>query len=91
MAEKQNRNKRNKRAWLYSLKKDMVCQTCGETHVACLSFHHRDPTTKFKSIPQMCSEGYSRERIAEEMEKCDVLCANCHLKLHYAQSIYFGE
>ena len=53
---------------------------CGEADPCCLVFHHRDPTKKDKGIAHMST--MSRERILAELDKCDVLCSNCHLKLH---------
>ena len=35
----------------------------------------------------MISFGYSKDRIEAEIEKCIVLCANCHRKEHY-DSLY---
>lgn len=59
------------------------CIQCGEDHPACLDFHHRDPTTKDKEVSRMLSLNHGKERILNEVAKCDVLCANCHRKLHY--------
>jgi predicted HNH restriction endonuclease len=30
----------------------------------------------------MIHDGYSKERVIDEIEKCVVLCANCHRKFH---------
>lgn len=59
------------------------CFECGETHPACLDFHHRDPKEKEFSIAHMRGGSYSLDKIKEEIEKCDVLCSNCHRKLHW--------
>jgi hypothetical protein len=48
-----------------------------------LQFHHRNPREKDFTISNACSWGWSIERILKEMEKCDVLCANCHAKRHW--------
>ena len=71
--------KRNRRLWLDEYKATLSCK-CGESHPACLEFHHRDPSTKLFRISQAKHE--SRERILIEMAKCDVICSNCHRKLH---------
>ena len=65
-------------------KKDLglKCRKCRENNPACLVFHHRNPSRKSFNIG--CSIArYSIKRIIKEIAKCDVLCANCHAKLHY--------
>lgn len=57
--------------------KDHPC-SCGETHPAALDFDHlRD---KKYGISDMVRQGYSWESIMTEIDKCQVLCANCHRK-----------
>lgn len=63
-------------------KKTHPCIQCGESDFRCLDFHHRDPTTKIDCIARMVLTGLL-ELIKKEIPKCDVLCANCHRKLHY--------
>lgn len=69
--------------WLHNLKTNLKCEECSESHVATLQFHHVDPDKKTFTICQLIHDGYSKERILEEMQKCQVLCANCHSKKHY--------
>lgn len=67
-------------------KKTLKCQRCGENHIACLDFHHKNPAEKdFQIGVGYCSN--SIKRIKEEIAKCDVLCANCHKKLHYNENL----
>jgi hypothetical protein len=33
----------------------------------------------------MVSTGASRDRLMHEIAKCDVLCSNCHMELHYME------
>lgn len=58
------------------------CANCPEKHPACLEFHHLDPSKKEYNI-----SGYRRrgglKYIQKEIDKCIVLCSNCHRKLHY--------
>lgn len=61
--------------------KAMGC-ACGETDPRCLDFHHKDPTQKLFHIPKAAKIGYSVEKIQDELAKCDVICSNCHRKLH---------
>ena len=56
---------------------------CGEDHWACLEFHHRDPKEKDMHVSYLRRGTYSKKRILKEIEKCDVMCANCHRKLHF--------
>ena len=63
-------------------KKTLSCELCGESEPCCLDFHHRDPAEKTGSVALMCRSGHSLDRIFAEIEKCAVLCANCHRKLH---------
>ena len=72
--------RREKKEWLDSQK--VKCARCPETHVACMDFHHRDPSEKDGTLSQKVAT-WTLERIKTEVAKCDVLCANCHRKLHY--------
>lgn len=69
--------------WFQSLKSSKQCEKCGEKHIACLQFHHRKPETKKFSIAEGIKNGYTKSTILKEIEQCDVLCANCHTKLHW--------
>ena len=70
------------RKWVRGLKGKIGCCECDETHSACLVFHHKDPTKKERGISGIIRNGWSIKRAEEEMAKCDVMCANCHLKFH---------
>jgi hypothetical protein len=79
--------KRRKRiiAWFTSLKTGKCCKRCPETHPACLEFHHRDGNSKVLEIAAMVSQGWSERKIVDEIEKCDLICANCHRKHHWVE------
>jgi hypothetical protein len=79
--ERVRRRKQELVEWLRSLR--VRCTRCPETHPACLDFHHRDPDQKEFSVTKAAMRGWSRERIAIEIAKCDVLCSNCHRKEHW--------
>ena len=66
--------------WFWKYRKKQRCAKCGENHPACLDFHHEEK--KEKEVTVMVHEGYSIKRIMVEIKKCDVLCSNCHRKLH---------
>ena len=50
--------------------------------VASLDFHHEDPTKKEYGISSNGST-ISWEKLKIELDKCILLCANCHRELHY--------
>lgn len=64
------------------LKATLKCSRCPEDHPATLDFHHRDPAAKEVLISQAISKGWAWEKILAEIDKCEVLCANCHRKEH---------
>ncbi len=80
------RNDRRRRgelaSWYAELKSRLVCSNCGESHPACIQFHHDEPDTKDFTIADAMRQAYSRARILREIEKCTVFCANCHIKHH---------
>ena len=78
------RNKRIKADWLREYRNSgLSCERCGEDHPAALDFHHRDPSEKEIEFSRMYHMNWSIERMMAEIEKCDVLCSNCHRKLHH--------
>jgi len=81
--DRNNRKRTNLRKWFEEYKKTLSCIKCGENHPACLDFHHIDSTTKEHTISLMIGGTYSIDTVMREIEKCDILCANCHRKLHY--------
>jgi len=64
--------------WLHEYKHERGCLICGENDPRCLDFHHRDPKQKVMGVALMV--GLQMERLIEEINKCDVMCANCHRK-----------
>jgi hypothetical protein len=77
---------RNKR-YADELKSQSCCKQCGESHLACLEFHHRNPDEKDREITKAVSD-FGFERLKREIAKCDIVCANCHAKLHYKPPNY---
>jgi hypothetical protein len=55
---------------------DHPCVDCGEPDLIVLEFDHlRD---KRHNISHLVGTGYEWAYILEEIERCDVVCANCH-------------
>lgn len=52
------------------------CIDCGESDPVVLEFDHRGK--KEGNVAQMVTDGVSIKRIQQEIEECEVRCANCH-------------
>ena len=76
---------RRRRAWVNSYKAAIGCTNCGYEDPAALDLHHVDGETKELTVSRLVSEGYGTERVYREMQRCDVLCANCHRKHHRSE------
>jgi hypothetical protein len=79
------RRKGKIKEWFWKYKNDLKCSECGEDHPATIDFHHNQGN-KEQGISKMVAEGYSIEGIKKELEKCEVLCSNCHRKKHFQQN-----
>lgn len=67
---------------------DMECERCGNPDSRVLEFHHRDPSKRkfsprYKPGRTPSSPQKSLVSVIREMDKCTVLCANCHLIAHW--------
>ncbi|WP_114578875.1 homing endonuclease associated repeat-containing protein [Saliphagus sp. LR7] len=79
--ERKDRRRAEIRRWLYQYKdQNCKCTRCDEDRPLCLDFHH--PNEKERSVATMVVNGHSKESIREEIERCVVLCANCHRLNH---------
>ena len=67
--------------WWKEYKSQFSCAQCGESHPACIHFHH-DGDDKEDNVSSLVVAG-CKERVLEEISKCIPLCANCHAKLHW--------
>lgn len=72
---------------VYDYKASHPCIKCGFSDFRALHFHHRDKTTKYKNISELMRGGHSESDLVLEMEKCDILCANCHNILHFEYGV----
>lgn len=82
--DKQNtsnrRNRKKYRQQLNDLKAEQGCKNCPESDPCCLDFHHHNDD-KVSEVSTILA-GTSFSKALEEANKCVVLCANCHRKLH---------
>lgn len=75
------RRKRSKDK-LFTIKKNSKCVRCGFDDARALQFHHINPSDKLFAIGA-CYTDYKWDTIQKEIDKCEVLCANCHSIEHY--------
>ena len=63
------------------------CSKCGYNKCfAALDFHHINGNSKENTISQLISCAFTEKRkqlLLKELDKCIVLCANCHRELHW--------
>jgi hypothetical protein len=84
--KKSSKRVQARREWFNQMKQSLECIKCGENHISCLDFHHIDPTKKGFGIANSINDvSFSKEQILEEIEKCAILCSNCHKKFHYME------
>jgi len=56
-----------------------VCCDCGESDVVVLQYHHVGEAKKRFNVSDV-AQGWSLDVIRDEIAKCIVLCANCHIR-----------
>jgi hypothetical protein len=78
--------RKNNKDWIDDLKKEMSCKKCGISDYRILDFHHRESQEKEICIANSAMR-WSKEKISKEIEKCDILCANCHRIFHWEEKI----
>ena len=64
------------------------CEKCG--YDACFyafHFHHINPEYKEFEISKARSQAFTN-KIKKELDKCQLLCSNCHSEIHYEQRKY---
>ena len=86
---RQNKVQTNLKELLTDIKKNSKCTICGENRWWVLDFHHiRDKRFEVSSLAR---RGCSLETFKEEIDKCIVVCANCHRDLHYKESEEYNK
>lgn len=82
-AKENYRNRQNKRRRAVKLRcveyLGGKCIACGyDSCYAALEFHHKDPVQKTMPMDAANLCRYKWEQLTEELDKCALLCANCH-------------
>lgn len=86
--EKKRRNYNHVKNRIQKLKELAVeylggkCTICGYNRcIWALDFHHRNPEEKKFTIGKYYSRSW--EKLKKELDKCDLVCANCHREIHF--------
>ena len=70
------------------------CEICGyNTHPAALTFDHLEPKKKYRTktgklvhlSDMIKGNRYSLNTVLKEIEKCRILCFNCHMESTYTE------
>lgn len=72
--------KRRYQKWFNEMKEKNGCSVCGEKRPYVLDYHHIGEREQW--IHQMVQKRVVKKKLLIEIEKCDLLCANCHQELH---------
>ncbi len=79
-----------------NLKKLMVeykggqCEKCGyNTYIGALEFHHLNPKEKDFHPSQLKKYTFD-DRVKKELDKCILVCANCHREIHSKMVVPLG-
>ena len=71
-----HRQKQTYKQRLAEIKEASGCVDCGECNPIVLDFDHLKD--KKYNVSRMIHDGFSWKAIKKEIEKCQVVCANCH-------------
>ena len=64
------------------------CSICGYCkNMGALEFHHRQPENKTFNLDARKLSNTNWESILIELEKCELVCANCHVEIHHPDLI----
>ena len=66
------------------------CEKCGYNKCdAALQFHHKNPEEKDFAIStiNLNTETITMSDLYKEVDKCALLCANCHAEEHYNMTV----
>jgi hypothetical protein len=84
--ERNSNDKRRKTKLIYLEYTGTKCERCNyDKSSASLSFHHKDPNIKsfwLGSNTRINSIDELDDTIIKELDKCEVICRNCHLEEH---------
>lgn len=84
LVEKNNQFKLRCLEAVNTIKSSYGCLFCKENNPCCLDFHHVNKEDKIDGISRLL-HSHDVKQLIEEINKCVVVCSNCHRKLHAKQ------
>lgn len=76
------------RNFMKEYKQTRGCDICGYAQCSyALDFHHIDPKTKLDTVCNLSKKLKNLEIIKSEIDKCKLICANCHREQRYKDKI----
>ena len=89
IAQKVRETHQRKKIYISAFKTEKGCAICKEKDSIVLDLHHKEGTEKniklkfgIRKSQNRTFDYLSWEEIDIELDKCDVLCANCHRRVH---------
>jgi hypothetical protein len=84
IAEQSGHDARAKRReWLTVHKREQDgCRHCSVSDPVCLEFHHEGE--KRNGVGRLVAHDHRLSEVRDEIEKCRLVCANCHRELHFS-------
>jgi len=79
------------RSIIKQIKNEIPCHDCGVQYpYYVMDFDHMDPDLKSYNISDMIKT-HTTAKLIEEIEKCQVVCANCHRERTYLRSVFGND
>lgn len=72
----QDKYRLRNRQYVYDYLKNNNCTDCGESDPVVLEFDHKKD--KEYNVSELIFTGCSTEKLQKEIDKCEVVCSNCH-------------
>lgn len=71
--------------------KDNPCADCGVRYPPYVMQFDNIGTESHINVARLVSRAVSEERILREIEKCELVCANCHAERTFSRAGYIAE
>jgi hypothetical protein len=79
-------SKKNSIVEFWKNQKGGKCLKCNESRLHVLDFHHLDENNKRTTVSELVQRfGNNNPLIEQEVNKCILLCSNCHRDFHYLE------